>query len=470
MSARTLAIVGIAAALLVSPAAAGVNDCPGRADAIGTSRIITIDPARHPHVGTMQYSDTLPLDDKEVVLTFDDGPLPPYTNRVLEILATQCVKANYFVIGRMARGYPDLLRRIYSDGHVVGTHSENHPLAFDRMALPAVQREIEQGIATVAATLGRPNAVAPFFRIPGLLRSNAVDGYLRTRRLVTFSADVAGDDWKHVSARDVVRRIITRLDEKGRGIVLLHDIQPATALALPNLLKEMKNRGYRIVQVRPVGDAPRLARGAQDSPQAASLASAWPTAMAPPRPTAKAMPPRTVASAPQPVAAESQPSAPKVQATAAPAITPPPADTVINREPQLETPAPTTVMEQPSGPAAQPGGVAISAEPEPVAKEQAATVTHDTAQPAAAPDATASPAPATAAVGIPESNSSPEAKPLTPLLKPPAMSLPLAKKVELPPVYWSNVAMRRDPRPAPVPSIIDLIQPDAAHPGVAMSR
>jgi len=125
-----------------------------------------------------------------------------------------------------------------------------------------VQHEVEQGIISVANALGEPTSVAPFFRIPGLLRSNAVDQLLRSRSLVTFSADVSGDDWKHVTAQEVVRRIVTRLDEKGRGIVLLHDIQPATALALPNLLKELKTRGYRVVQVRPASNSPMVASSA----------------------------------------------------------------------------------------------------------------------------------------------------------------------------------------------------------------
>ena len=54
----------------------------------------------------MNYSQSLPLEDKEVVLTFDDCPLPPYTNRVLDVLAENCVKANYFLVGRMARATP----------------------------------------------------------------------------------------------------------------------------------------------------------------------------------------------------------------------------------------------------------------------------------------------------------------------------------------------------------------------------
>jgi len=90
--------------------AAVAADCPGHPDAIGTSRTLVVDPTEHARIGIMQYRETLPLDDHEVVLTFDDGPLPPYSKRILEILNAQCVKATYFIIGRMARAYPEMLR------------------------------------------------------------------------------------------------------------------------------------------------------------------------------------------------------------------------------------------------------------------------------------------------------------------------------------------------------------------------
>jgi peptidoglycan/xylan/chitin deacetylase (PgdA/CDA1 family) len=256
-------------ALLGDNPAANAAGCPGNPGAMGTSRVLTVDPREYPRLGTMQYPETLPLADKEVVLTFDDGPMPPYTNRVLEVLAQECVKANYFIIGRMARGYPELLRRIHADGHVIGTHSENHPLAFEKMPARAVQQEIEQGIASTARVLGSRDAVAPFFRIPGLLRAETVESYLRSRGMVTWSADVAADDWKHVTASEVVSRSIARLDAKGKGILLLHDIQPATALALPHLLRELKRRGYKIVQVAPAS-APALVASASQQPASPS--------------------------------------------------------------------------------------------------------------------------------------------------------------------------------------------------------
>jgi len=231
------------------PAAAG--DCPGHPDAIGTSRVLVVDPTEHARIGTMQYRETLPLEDHEVVLTFDDGPLPPYTNRVLETLNANCVKATYFLIGKQAQAFPDMVRQIHAAGHTIGTHSQNHPLRFEHMALPKVEAEVDQGIASVTAALGDPSEVAPFFRIPGLLRATTVEDFLASRSIMTWSADFPADDWRHISAAEVIHRALTRLEAKGKGVLLLHDMQPATALALPRLLAELKKRGYRIVQVVP---------------------------------------------------------------------------------------------------------------------------------------------------------------------------------------------------------------------------
>ena len=221
----------------IAPAMAG--SCPGNPNAIGTSRTITVEPSALPRIGSMQYHNSLPLNDHEVAITFDDGPLPPYTDRILATLASECVKVTYFLVGRMATAYPDQVRRIYNAGHVIGTHSENHPLTFDQMALPRIEREVGSGIASVQAAVGDPRAVAPFFRIPGLLRSKPVETYLAAQSLAVWSADEVADDWyKHVTAQDIVRKAISRIEAKGhRGVLLLHDIHPATVMALPTLLR-----------------------------------------------------------------------------------------------------------------------------------------------------------------------------------------------------------------------------------------
>ncbi len=462
---RALSAIGIGIALLGSCAGASAIECPGNPDAIGTSRVMTIDALRVAHVGTMQYPNTLPLAEREVVLTFDDGPMPPYTNRILDVLAAQCVKANYFIIGRMARGYPDLLKRIYSDGHVVGTHSENHLLGFDKMALAAVKNEIEQGIVSVGTALGEPTSVAPFFRIPGLLRSDAVDNYLRSRQLVTFSADVAGDDWRHIPARDVVRRIVTRLDEKGRGIILLHDIQPATAMALPNLLKELKARGYRIVQVRPTTAAPVVAANGVPPTQknAAPLASAWPTAMAPPRPKEVVARTQTPAQVPAQVQAKAPAAAPRSESvTENPAnvAAPPQApavDTVTaapaNNAPTPEPPAAAALASQPTPlELTKPEPEAPAADkPEP--PQPAATppsMPAPTLKPVAAANATpVRPAPQRAA---PERFLAPsDARPLAPMLKPATAGVPRGEKLGQVPANWSSLAMGITPARAMEP-------------------
>lgn len=245
--------------LVGSTVPAMAASCPGNPNAIGTSRTITVEPSALPRIGTVQYRTTLPLNDHEVAITFDDGPLPPYTNRILDTLASECVNVTYFLVGRMASAYPDLVRRIYNSGHVIGTHSQNHPLTFDQMALPRIEREVGAGIASVQAAVGDARAVAPFFRIPGLLRTKQVETYLAAQSLAVWSADEVADDWyKGVTAKDIVRKAISRIESKGhRGVLLLHDIHPATAMALPTLLKELKAKGYRIVQAVPAGDRPK---------------------------------------------------------------------------------------------------------------------------------------------------------------------------------------------------------------------
>jgi peptidoglycan/xylan/chitin deacetylase (PgdA/CDA1 family) len=262
---RRLSILAAPLALVAALNAAQAADCPGNPRALGTSRTIVVDPVEHTRIGGMNYGETLPLADKEVVLTFDDGPLPPYSDRILDILASECVRATYFIVGRMARAYPELVRRAHAEGHTIGTHSMNHPIPFRSHGFERSKTEIEGGIAATGEALGGAGAVAPFFRFPGLGRTDPVEAYLGRRGLMAWSADFPADDWRRIKANEIIRRALMRLEAKGRGILLLHDVQPATALALPSLLAELKARGYRIVHVQPAGkDRPKTATLPQD--------------------------------------------------------------------------------------------------------------------------------------------------------------------------------------------------------------
>jgi len=242
------------AAACFAMGAASAADCPGHPGALGTSRTLVVDPRKHPRIGAMQYPETLPLADHEIVLTFDDGPLPRNSRQILEILASQCVKATFFTIGRMAQNSPEGVRKLREAGHTIGTHTQTHPLSMNHMTSERAQQEIDDGIASVKAALGddADTTLAPFFRIPGLLRADNVEDYLASQGIQTWSSDFLADDWRHISSSRVFELAIKRLEARGgKGILLLHDIQARTVAALPRILETLKARGYRIVHVVP---------------------------------------------------------------------------------------------------------------------------------------------------------------------------------------------------------------------------
>ncbi len=247
---RSWIVLCLAILTTASPAARAA-ECPGNPDALGTSRTLVVDPREHPRIGTMQYRETLPLRDHEVVLTFDDGPIPKYSNQVLKILADECIKATFFIVGNQAKANPEGVRKLVAAGHTVGTHSMDHPLTFDRMGLEKFEPEINGGIEWTSAAMTDPSQLAPFFRIPGLMRADGVEDYLISRGIQIWSADFPADDWRHVSSDRVYQLAIQRLEAKGKGILLLHDIQARTVAALPKIIRDLKARGYRIVHVVP---------------------------------------------------------------------------------------------------------------------------------------------------------------------------------------------------------------------------
>jgi peptidoglycan-N-acetylglucosamine deacetylase len=249
--------------VLVFCTGAAAQQC-ANPNALGVSRVLPIDPRARPLVGSFDYGITLPLAPREVVLTFDDGPRPPYTNRVLKALADECVRATFFVLGRQALAFPAMVRELYGAGHTIGTHTQNHPM--HRMSRSRATVEIEAGVVSIASALGSRQAVAPFFRFPGLYRTSAVETYLRSRGVMVWSMDVDSDDYRSISGKTMVQRIVSNLEKSRGGILLMHDIQPKTAAMLPTLLRNLKQRGFRIVHAVPRKDEPprdldQVARG-----------------------------------------------------------------------------------------------------------------------------------------------------------------------------------------------------------------
>lgn len=224
-------------------------DCTAGTDALGVSRVIEVDPTGGPTFGTYQYPSSLELAPKEVVLTFDDGPHPKTTQRILDALDAECVKATFFPVGVWAQRVPDILSEVAKRGHTVGAHTWSHPPNLARLTLAAAATQIEKGFQAAAEAVGEP--VAPFFRFPGLNDSAALTAYAAERGYAVFSCDIATDDWRGISARSIVARTLARLERQGGGIVLFHDTRATTAAAVPVLLRELKRRGYKIAHVVP---------------------------------------------------------------------------------------------------------------------------------------------------------------------------------------------------------------------------
>jgi peptidoglycan-N-acetylglucosamine deacetylase len=241
------AVVSTLAVIAIVPIALA-GDCKGSKDTLGTTRVMALDPASLPQVGTVQYPDTVPLRDHEVVLTFDDGPEPSSTPKVLDALAAQCVKANFFVVGEHARASPELVRREFDEGHTVGTHSQTHA-DLAKLSFADAQKEIQDGIESATFALKPSATVAPFFRAPYLSTTPSIENYLAKAGLMLWSIDVDPEDWRPLTPDEVVSRIMSRLELRGSGIILMHDVQSHTAAAIPQLLQELKMRDYNVVHV-----------------------------------------------------------------------------------------------------------------------------------------------------------------------------------------------------------------------------
>ncbi|MFZ0621311.1 MAG: polysaccharide deacetylase family protein [Pseudolabrys sp.] len=243
----------LAFAVALAPAAGTAASCPGNPDALGTERTIEVDAKSTPRIGRKQFPATLPLHAKELVLTFDDGPWPGTTQKVLNALKSECVRATFFLLGRNVAAHPQVARRALADGHSVGHHSYSHPL-LDRMSVAKAEAEIDRGIAADELALygeRRTTPTTPFFRFPGFASNRAILDRMGERGVVVFGADVWASDWVRMTPEQELHLILARIERVGRGIVLFHDTKAQTAQMLPAFLHELKRRGYSIVHVVP---------------------------------------------------------------------------------------------------------------------------------------------------------------------------------------------------------------------------
>ena len=218
-------------------------------DALGVSRVVEVDTTGGPGFGFEHFKQLDFLTDKEVVLTFDDGPWPVNTPQVLKALEDQCTKAVFFPIGKHATYHPEILRQVAAAGHTVGAHTWSHAnLNSKKMTEQLAKDEIEKGYSAVRLALG--TAPSPFFRFPELQHGPAAMAYLGSRNVAIFSCDLDSFDFRAKDAAQIVNTVMTKLEKLGKGIILMHDFQKHTAEAMPTLLRRLKAGGYKVVQMR----------------------------------------------------------------------------------------------------------------------------------------------------------------------------------------------------------------------------
>jgi peptidoglycan/xylan/chitin deacetylase (PgdA/CDA1 family) len=233
-------------------------DKPG---GMGLSRIVQIDTTGGPAFGFEHFKQYDFLHDHEVVLTFDDGPWPENTPAVIKALTDQCLKATFFEIGEHATWHPELSRMVAAAGMTIGSHTWSHkdlarnPYASD---VDQAKQEIELGVSAVHRAVGGP--IAPFFRFPDLQQPPVLLSYLASRNIATFSTDIDSFDFKMHRPEQVIESVMSKLKKRGKGIVLMHDFKPATAAALPELLRQLKANGFKVVHMVPKAPVTTLAK------------------------------------------------------------------------------------------------------------------------------------------------------------------------------------------------------------------
>ena len=190
------------------------------------------------------YGERGGLGQNEVSLTFDDGPHPRLTPKLLNILDEYNVKATFFVLGKNAKAYPEIIEEIVRRGHKLANHSHSHH-NLPRYSFSHGVNEIETGFDEI---LKITDQVEPFFRFPYGAKTSALQKYLKSTDVATFFWDVDTLDWKKTNPRELLRYSTEQVFKYNNGIVLFHDVQPQTISVMRGFIEELLLNNYSFAQ------------------------------------------------------------------------------------------------------------------------------------------------------------------------------------------------------------------------------
>lgn len=188
----------------------------------------------------------LKLQDREVILSFDDGPIPGRTDKVLAILDQFGVKGAFMMVGAMAEMHPALARKVAMDGNTIGSHTYDHA-DLSSLSFDAAMAEVVKGQLAVTKATGSD---VSFFRFPYLSESHRLRAAIAMRDMVIMDVDIDSKDYFATTPASVTQRTMDQLHKRGHGIILMHDIHKRTAKMLPTLLSKLEAEGYKVVTLK----------------------------------------------------------------------------------------------------------------------------------------------------------------------------------------------------------------------------
>ena len=243
---RLLAIIGVGFFVLILATACGEDRIVKNANCENANylgRTISLE------IGGADIASQ--LNEKEVLLTFDDGPHPERTLEMLNLLAEYCLPATFFLRGDNTRDHERKARAVFRAGHLIGAHSVNHD-RLPQLPVADAKADITQSREIIEAAVHKVDKdfKVQLFRFPYFETTPVLSRYVRDQGMVEMGANVTGLDWYHESHVKIVRDVMRGLNSHDqRGVVLLHDPFDHTYKATEELILKLIDRGYRFVNI-----------------------------------------------------------------------------------------------------------------------------------------------------------------------------------------------------------------------------